>query len=40
MGLTVLFGIIHRSHCNFYLYFHQKVFSFNKINGSQTYPNI
>ena len=42
MGLTVLFSTIHRSHgiisINFYFYlqyFHQKVFSFNKINGFQ-----
>ena len=41
MGPTVFFGTIHRSHytisTNFYLYlqyFQQKVFNFNKINGS------
>ena len=40
---TAFFGTIHGSHCiislNFYLYlkyFQQKVFSFGKINGSQT----
>ena len=43
IGLTVLFGTDHRSHCtistNFYIYlqyFQQKVFSFSKISGSQT----
>ena len=45
MGLTTLFGTIHGSYCtilaNFYFYlqyFQQKVFSFNKISGSQTDP--
>ena len=43
--LIALFDIIHESHCiisaNFYFYlqyFQQKVFSFNKIIGSQTHP--
>ena len=43
MGLTILFGTIHESHCtispNIYLYrqyFQQKVFSFSKISESQT----
>ena len=43
MDPTALFGTIHRLHCtisvNFYFYlqyFQQKVFSFNKISGSQT----
>ena len=40
---TALFDTIHRFNIlvNFYLYlqyFQQKVFSFSKINGSQTYP--
>ena len=42
---TALFGIIHRSYSiisvNFYIYlqyFQQKIFSFNKISGSQTDP--
>ena len=42
---TALFGTIYGSHCtisaNFYFYlqyFQQKVFSFNKISGSQTNP--
>ena len=45
MDPIALFGTIYESHCtisaNFYLYlkyFQQKVFSFNKINGSQTNP--
>ena len=41
MGLIALFGTIYGSYCtisaNFYLqYFQQKIFSFSKINGSQT----
>ena len=47
IGPTALFGTIHRSHCtisaNYYLYlqfFQQKIFSFNKINGSQTDPKF
>ena len=45
MGPTTLFGNDHGSHYtisanfSFYLqYFQQNVFSFNKINGFQTYP--
>ena len=45
MGSIALFGIIHGFHCtistNMYLYlqyFQQKVFSFNKISGSQMNP--
>ena len=45
MGSTAFFGIMYGSHCtisaNFYLYlqyFQQKVFSFSKINESQTDP--
>ena len=45
MNPIALFGTIYESHytisANFYLYlkyFQQKVFSFNKINGSQTNP--
>ena len=48
IGHTALFGTIHWSHCtiainfNFYLqYFQQKKkFSFNKISGSQTNPQL
>ena len=47
MGLTALFGTIYGSYCtiltNFYLYlqyFQQKVFSFSKINGSQTDSSV
>ena len=47
MDPIALFGIIHGSHntisANFYLYllyFQLKVFSFNKISGSQTDPKI
>ena len=44
MGSTILFGTIHRSYCTIsanYIYLRysqQKVFSFSKINGSQTDP--
>ena len=44
MGSTILFGTIYRSYCTIsanYIYLRysqQKVFSFSKINGSQTDP--
>ena len=47
IGFTVLFDTIHRSHytisVKFYIYlqyFQKKVFSFNKINRSQTDPKF
>ena len=47
MSFTAFFGTIHGFHCtisaNFYIYlqyFQQKVFSFSKINRSQTDPKI